>query len=269
MSPDDLQHQYDQLRSDAEILTGGLSDLSRRATVYRHIFLASGGNHAFPLIAAHGALWAGGYFRLGMRLGSVLSWQYLGQPSLRRHQLQKLNAFADVFREINRRVCIDTYVNYHFTRQYGRYAESGRFLPPELGESLNRLHAATKAGRTLSEAEKRCVFETHFRQEQRHIVGPTLTEAVSRFDWPLVKAIALKPRVRFAYFPSGTGIWFQNFASQDERIEQGLRAFEIAAHVGWSTVDAALQRYSLLPADYFVAPAVYFERFRAGILATT
>src|SRR5690242_6076467 len=107
----DLQLAYHALRSEAETLAGNLTDLSRRATVYRHIFLASGGNHAFPLIPTHGALWAGGYFRFGMRLGEMLSWQYFGRPDMRRRQLQKLAAFADVFRDINCRVCVDTYVN--------------------------------------------------------------------------------------------------------------------------------------------------------------
>lgn len=267
MSPEALQQQYERLRTEAELLTGGLPDLARRATVYRHLFLASGGNHAFPLIAAHGALWAGGYFRFGMRLGSLLSWQYLGQPELRQRQLQKLAEFADVFRDINRRVCIDTYVNYHFTRQFGQHAEAHQFIPAELQDELSRLHAATKAGRAMSDLEKRHVFETHFRHEQRHVVGPALTKAVAGFDWPLLRAVALKPLVRFAYFPGGTRLWFNNFASQEERIEQGLRAFEIAAHAGWSQVDAALERYAILPTEYFATPAVYFQQYRAGILA--
>lgn len=267
MSPEALQQRYDQLRFEAEQLTGGLADLSRRATVYRHLFLTSGGNHAFPLIAAHGALWAGGYFRFGMRLGSALAWQYLGQPELRRRQLQKLADFADVFRDINRRVCIDTYVNYHFTRQLGRNREADRFIPADLQEALQRLHAATKVGRTLSDMEQQRIFEAHFRHEQRYVVSPTLTEAVIKFEWPLIRAIALKPLVRFAYFPVGMRLWFRDFSSQEERIEQGLRAFEIAAHAGWSRVDAALERYAILPAEYFATPAAYFQQFRIGILS--
>lgn len=85
-----LSFRYQELRTEAEKLAGGLQDLSKRATIYRQIFLASGGNHTFPLIAAHGALWAGGYFRFGLGLGSALSWQYLFEPKLRRRQLEKL-----------------------------------------------------------------------------------------------------------------------------------------------------------------------------------
>jgi hypothetical protein len=202
-----------------------------------------------------------------MRLGAALSWQYFAQPEVRRRQMQKLAAFADVFRDINRRVCIDTYVNFHFTRQFGRQPEAGHFVPAELLEALNRLHAAAKTGRMLTEAEKRQLFETHFRHEQRHVVGPTLTEAAAQFDWPVVKAIALRPLVKFAYFPGGTRLWFRNFASQEERIEKGLTAFELGSQAGWPKVDAALQRYHVLPAAYFATPAVYFQEFRAGILS--
>lgn len=262
-----LQNRFAQLHSEATQLSGELTDLARRATVYRHLFLASGGNHAFPLIAAHGALWAGGYFRFGLGLGRALSWQYLGNPELRQAQRAKLATFADVFRDINRRVCIDTYVNFHFTRQFGRHPRATEFVSEDLLEPLNRMHAATDAGRELSEVEKRLVFEAHFRNEQKFIVGPRLAQAVEEFDWPLVRSIALRPPVRFAYFPFGTCLWFRNFASTEERIEKGLAALEIASRVGWRTVDAALQKYRVLPEGYFTQPAAYFEDFRTTVLA--
>jgi hypothetical protein len=101
-----------QLELEATKLAGGLLDLAQRASVYRHLFLASGRNHAFPLIAAHGALWAGGYFPFGMKLGRLLSWQYALRPTRRRELLAQLHEFADVFRDVNRRVCIDTYKNF-------------------------------------------------------------------------------------------------------------------------------------------------------------
>jgi hypothetical protein len=267
MTRDELQGRCDDLRREATLLAGGLSDLSQRATVYRHLFLASGGNHAFPLIAAHGALWAGGYFRFGMRLGAALSWQYVGRPAVRRQQLQRLADFADVFRDINRRVCVDTYVNFHFTDRYGQQADADRFVPRELLDPLNRLHAARRADRSLSDAEKQTVFEAHFRHEQAHVVGPTLTAAVADFDWPLLRAIALRPWVKFAYFPGNTCLRFRNFASADERIERGLQAFSLATQVGWSTVDAALQRYRVLPPAFFAAPAAYFADLRTAVLA--
>jgi hypothetical protein len=267
MSTAPLQHAFEQRQQDGARLAGGLTDLCQRAAVYRHLFLASGGNHAFPLIAAHGALWAGGYFRFGMGLGRFFSRLSVrgGQATER---IDQLTAFANVFRDINRRVCVDTYANFHFTRLYGRRPEAANFVAPELLEQLNRVHAAAAAGIRLTDAEKRQVFETHFFNEQQHVVGPTLERAVEQFDWPLMKSIALRPLIRFAYFPTGQSLWFRNFASRDERIAKGLRAFEIAARVGWDTVDAALERYGVLPQEYFVTPAPWFERLRASILAT-
>ena len=262
-----LQTRYQELKVEGERLAGSLSNLAQRATVYRHLFLASRGNHTFPLIAAHGALWAGGYFRWGMKLGEMLSWQYLGRPALRQQQLLRLAEFADAFRDINRRVCIDTYVNYYFTEQYGDHPEVQNFVPTELLTALNRLHAARRAGRDLTAGEKQEMFSSHFLHEQQHVVGPTLTEAVAQFAWPLVREIALRPIVHFSYFPLGKHLWFKNFASREERIEKGHAAYQIAAQVGWSKVDAALQEYQLLPTAFFDAPTRYFASWRESILA--
>ena len=267
MTAESLRFHYDQLQREATRLAGGLTDLSQRAAVYRHLFLASGGNHTFPLIAAHGALWAGGYFRFGLNLATALSWQYLGRPELRQRQLRKLAAFADVIRDINRRVCIDTYANFHFTRRFGGHPRATQFIPPELLEPLNHLHAACQQGAELAESEKRLIFEAHFRHEQGRVVGPALTNAVTEFDWPTVRALAVRPPVRFAYFPGPTRLWFRNFASQEERIEKGLAAFGLASEAGWPTVDAALKKYQVLPDAYFATPTAYFEELRATILS--
>ena len=267
MSTAELTQQLEHWRQEGTRLAGDLGDLRQRASVYRHLFLASGGNHAFPLIASHGALWAGGYFRYGLFLGTALSWMYLGRPALRAKQLEALHAFADVFRDINRRVCVDTYANFHFTRLYGRHPETPRLIPAEMLDALNSVHTAAANKRELSDDARRAVFAAHFLNEQRYVVGPTLTEAVAAFDWPLVKTIALRPPVRFAYFPGQTRLWFRNFASQEERIERGLQAFDIAVRVGWSEVDAALERYGVLAHEFFQAPTRYFVDLRESILA--
>lgn len=262
-----LQREYERLQKEGTRLAGGLTDLAQRAAVYRHLFLASGGNHAFPLIAAHGALWAGGYFRFGMGLGRLLN--HIDRTSARHDlRIDQLTAFANAFREINRRVCADTYASFHFTRRYGNHPDAVRFVDPEQLEHLGRVHAAVDAGRKLTNTEKRQVFEAHFFSEQQHIVGPTVQQALGDFDWRLMKSIAMRPLVRFAYFPTGTLIWFRNFASSEERIANGLRAFEIAARVGWNTVDAALESYGALPHQYFITPTPWFEQLRTTLLAT-
>lgn len=50
----------------------------------------------------------------GLRGGALLSAQFPLSPAVRRDQLRRLHAFADAFREINRRVCIEANSAYHF-----------------------------------------------------------------------------------------------------------------------------------------------------------
>lgn len=74
MSITELREAHQKLLDEGTRLAGSLTALSQRATTYHHLFRDSGGNHIFPLIAAHGALWARGYFAFGMKLGRWLSW---------------------------------------------------------------------------------------------------------------------------------------------------------------------------------------------------
>lgn len=268
MSRSELQRAYESLKAEGVRLAGGLTDLSQRATVYHHLFRASGGNHAFPLIAAHGALWAGGYFRFGMRLGRWLSWQYAFSPRVRRLQQERLEAFANAFRDINRRVCVDTYVNFHLTARYGDHPQVAEFVPVGLLGALRRLHAANNAEQELSDEAKREIFLAHFLHEQEHVVGPSILEAVREFDWPLVRFIALRPVLRFAFFGAGQRFWFRNFADRDERIARGLQAFDIAAQSGWSHVEEALRQYRIFPESFFAGPIEYFTAMRTTILQT-
>lgn len=263
----DLLRAHEALAREGTRLAGGLTDLAQRAAVYHHLFEHSGRNHAFPLLAAHGALWAKGYFAFGMRLGGWFSWQYAFAAQRRRRNLLDLHTFADAFRDVNRRVCVETYASYHFTRLHGEHPEAAAIIHPELLEALNRVHAARRAGRELSKSEKRGVFENFFLNEQRLVVGPAIEQAADAFDWPLMKAIALKPRIRFAYFPAGSTLRFRNFADCGERIANGLQAFDVAAAVGWDGVESALRRYAILPDEFFAGSAKRFEQLRTTVLA--
>jgi hypothetical protein len=264
----EAKQAYLELQREGTILAGGLTDLAQRATVYRHLYRESGGNHIFPLIAAHGALWARGYFRFGLRLGQVLSWQYALSPAVRAQQLAALNAFADAFRDINRRVCVDSYVNFHWTARFGDTPEAEELVSPDLLEALNGMHAARRAGRLTSEREKLALFQTHFLNEQQYVVGPSLERAAEAFDWPLVKALAIRPLIRFAYFPRRRCLWFTNFVNREERIENGLRAFNLGSQVGWDTVERTLRHYAILPEAFFSQPAAHFSAVRNVALAT-
>lgn len=267
MSADALQAAYRALQEEGQILAGGLRDLSQRASVYHHLFRASGRNHVFPLIAAHGALWAGGYFRFGIRLGRLLSWQFALDPAERRRRREGLERFADAFRDVNRRVCVDTYVNFHFTSRFGRVHGAERFVPGELFAALERVHAARRAGRELSDAEKREVFSAHFLHEQQWVVGPSVQAAADAFAWPLMKSIALRPVIRFAYFNRGDRLWFRNFTDRAERVANGLKAFACAAQGGWAHAEATLADYRVLPEAWSTAPEAYFASLRASLLA--
>ena len=65
MTADELRLEYDRLIAEGVRLAGRLADVPQRAAAYHHVFFDSGRNHVFPLIAAHGALWARGYFAFG------------------------------------------------------------------------------------------------------------------------------------------------------------------------------------------------------------
>ncbi len=264
-STEALQSFYDSLQRDAQRLAGGLTDLAQRATVYHHIFEHSGRNHIFPLIAAHGALWARRYFHVGRQLGWWCSLQYAMSPERRRERLAELANFADSFRDINRRVCIETFVSHHFTERFGDHSDANQFVQPSLLFALNRCHAARRRGRELSTNEKCAVFKAFFLNEQDSIVGPAIERATASFQWPLMKFVALRPIIRFAYFRNQR-FFFNNFANKDERIEKGLRAFDIASTAGWDRVEASLRDYDILPDAFFAGSAWHFATVREAVL---
>lgn len=263
----ELLRAHEELRTEGTRLAGSLSDLAQRATFYHHLFEHSHGNHVFPLIAAHGALWAKGYFAFGMMLGDWVNWTSLSRAT-RLKRITALRVFADAFREINRRVCVDTYTSYHFTRIYGDHPLADRFVEPQLLVALNRMHAARRVRQELPDDQKRDIFQRFFRNEQEYVVGPSVQEAVARFDWPLIKFVALKPVIRFAYFPARKRLRFSDFSDQKQRITQGLQAFDWAAEMGWDGVVAALGEYGILPREFFAGSAEHFEMMRTGILGS-
>ncbi len=57
---------YQNLRQRGIQLAGRVGDFRQRACIYHHMYADSAGRNVFPLIAAHGALWAAGYFKKGL-----------------------------------------------------------------------------------------------------------------------------------------------------------------------------------------------------------
>ena len=263
---DSIDDSLASLRRQATVLAGGLGDLAQRASVYHHLFKHSGANHCFPLLAAHGALWAGGYFRLGMRVGSILSWGQViaGDDRSRQELMKRLTKLANDFRDINRRVCVETYFIYYLSSTDLLLPAAERSIPLDLLDHMARCHAARREGRTLSSRERRSLFEAFFLWEQATIVGPAVAQAFNEFDWPIVKAMAQRPKISFAYFPRSAPLVFRDFSDTDERIEKGLMAFDLAEAAGWDNVDDKIRSYGILPPGFSIDPNSYFRN-----LATT
>ncbi|MGE7414297.1 hypothetical protein [Methylobacterium tarhaniae] len=261
-----LDRDYTAARHEAEVMAGASRDLAQRAMVYHHLFRHSGGNHAFPLLAAHGALWAGGYFARGERIGLGLSLSALHRPARRRARLAALAAFAEAFREINRRVCVEVYATYRFTLAHGERAGTDAYVDALLLDALNRCHHAVRRMRALGQAERARLFEAFFRWEQRAVVAPSVAAAANGFTWEPVRRLALRPSIRFAYMRHRETLHFANFADTDERIEKGLRAYAVAKAVGWDEVEARLSRYRALPAGCLTSAGTAFHAARARLL---
>ncbi|MEX1224539.1 MAG: hypothetical protein WEA31_08330 [Pirellulales bacterium] len=263
---DELADQFHQLQAEGARLAGRLDDLAQRAAVYHHLYEHSGGNFVFPLIASHGALWARGYFQFGFRLAERLVWQYGFDAAKRELRLRQLAEFADAFRDVNRRVCADTYAKYHFTRRYGDHPAAAQFIDGNLLAAIRKVHAARESAVELADAEKREVFEAFFYNEQQAVVGPSVNHAAESFEWRLMRFIALKPLVRFAYFPPGKVLWFRHFQNERERIRHGLQAFDWGAQVGFAEVTARLQDYEIMPAAFFQNSAAHFDQICNWVL---
>jgi hypothetical protein len=265
MDVSDLRARYEELKAEATLLAGDLLDIPRRVVILNHVYLDSGRNHTFSLIAAHGALWAFGYFEVGGSLGRFIARRYYYDPAERAYRLGLLREFAEAFRRVNRQVCIDSYTNYQFTKQYGHRPGAEEVVPGPLLDALNRVHDARGHRRELS-AERRDVFEQSFRCEQEVTVAPGVRDAVRGFQCRIMRFLCLHPVVRFAYFPRFRALLFRDFASKDERIAKGMRAFDLAERAGWPDVSRALQEYGVMDPRQLDAPESRFLEIRDGVV---
>lgn len=253
-----LQSHYAEIKTEATRLAGDLLDIPRRVVLLAHLYEDSGRNHVFPHIAAHGALWAFGYFEVGGKLGRWIGRRYFYNATERNYRLGLLQGFAEEFRLVNRQVCIDTCTNYFFVRQFGNVAGAETIVPPTLLDALNRVHAARAKGHALTTKERRQVFEQSFRCEQEVTVAPGVLKAVSGFECKIMKFLCLRPIVRFAYFPACKFLMFRDFSNQSERIEKGLRAYGFAEQMGPTHVRGAMREYGVMPRRFFSAPDACF-----------
>lgn len=250
---------YDLFRREGYVLAGGLRDLSQRACVYHHMYADSGGNNVFPLIAAHGALWASGYFKKGMIAGKLLSAQYISNPRLRQSKLQALSEFADKFRDINRRVCAESYALYYYTKR----VEMNDFISSIINENFSALlyecHRTQKNGKSFCRKDREALFYEFFRWEQENIVAPAVSAAYAQLHWPAVKYLSLRPKVQFSYFGKSYALPFENFSSKSERMKNGILAYRRAEEVGLALVEHALRDYKIMPEEFFRNTNAYYR----------
>ncbi len=237
----DLGDAFARVRAEAIHKAGSPQDFSKRALLLHDIYRDSEGNHRFPLVALHGALWGERFFRTTGPVGEAISFRYFYSPAERVYRQAMLRQFANAFADINRSVFIDTYTNYFFTKAYGLEKGAGTFVHPRLLSALNRVHAAV-SGREppLSEVEKKEIFKIALYEEQESTVGPRIAFAISNFDCPILTRLALHPIVRFAYFPKGQYFFFRDFSNRDERIIRAIQSYDIANAVGWTRVEASI-----------------------------
>lgn len=245
-------------------LAAGPGDIPQRAALLHSIFLDSGGNHAFPEVALHGALWAYGFYERRGAVSRMIAYRYFYDREERASRAYMLFEFSQGFKEANRSVFVDTYTNYFFSKEHGETPGADEVLPPPLLDALNRVHRAARSGRALARRERAEVFETALLFEQERTVGPKVREEVAKFSCPVLTAIVLRPVVRFGYFPRSTYLRFHDFGNTDERIEMAVRSYELAEQAGWDAVRDAIRYQGVLPPAFFADPASYARALRAS-----
>jgi hypothetical protein len=253
----DLARAHAEIRADAARLAGGPGDMPQRVALLHAIFTDSHGNHAFPEVALHGALWAYGFYERRGTISRMIAYRYFYDADERARRSYMLFEFSQGFREANRSVFIDTYTNYVFSKRHGEAPGAEEILAPELLEALNGVHRAARERRLLPRAERARVFERALLFEQELTVGPKVREEVAKFDCPVLTAIVLRPIVRFTYFPRTTYLAFRNFGDTDERIEKAMRSYDLAERSGWERVGETIRRAGVLPQRFFADPRAY------------
>ncbi|QDQ24969.1 hypothetical protein FNU76_00625 [Chitinimonas arctica] len=256
---------YQYLRQRGFQLAGGVSDLSQRASVYHHMYADSGGRNIFPLIAAHGALWAAGYFKKGLLAGKILSCRHIFNKKFRQELLESLDIFANKFRDINRRVCAESYAIYYYTKIYGRTEVIESAIGKGFADTLCQSHESSMLGTAFNKHSRSTLFSAFFSWEQENIVAPSVTAAYNEFNWKTVKKLALKPKVEFSYFGTRNPLQFIDFSNKDERIIRGLQAYERAEEIGLDRVENALASYKVMPEAFILNPGKYFSDLEISI----
>ncbi len=242
-----LADAYARVRRKAATLAAEPGDLVRRAVQLNSIYADSRGNHAFPQIALHAAVWAHRFFGATGPIARAISYRYSRDPAELERRNAMIQRFSDGFADANRTAFIDTYTDYYFTKDYGDSPGAAEFVAPRLLECLNRVHHAVRFGRPVNVEDKYAIFIASLEWEQEVTVEPRVKEEVGKLDCPIVTGHILKPFVRFAYFPHWYYLYFKNFSATEERIEKGIESYRLATSAGWPAVVDTMRNYDVLP----------------------
>lgn len=245
-----LADAYARVRREASTVAGEPGDMPRRAAELHSIYASSQGNHVFPQIALHGALWAHGFFGARGPIARAVSCRYAHDLAETEHRSAMLRRFLDGFAEANRSAFIDTYADYYFTKDYGESPGADEFIAPRLLDCLNRVHHAVRFGRPVNVDDKHAIFIASLEWEQEVTVGPRVREEFGKIDCPVVTRLVSKPFVRLAYFPRWHYLYFKNFSATEERIEKAIESYRLAESAGWPAVVEAIRIYDVFPEDF-------------------
>ena len=153
----DPAEAFERINAEARRVAGGPGDMPQRVALLHAIFRDSGGNHCFPEVALHGALWAYGFYERRGTVNRMIDYRYFYDREERARRSYMLFEFAQGFKQANRSVFIDTYTNYYFTQALrrsrcrsrdpaGRAARRAQSCPPRSTRRSACCRAPSAAG---------------------------------------------------------------------------------------------------------------------------
>jgi len=230
-----LQAAWATIHQVAERLSGTSLDAGQRAVQYYSLYEASAGNFMFPLVATHGSLWG---VRHTLRVEAALR---RVRPLSRRGSVDRWIAALDAVRDVNRKVFVEIYTTFYFTRLHGEHPLAERIVHPDVLPLYRQVHRAVRTGAPLTLEQRRDVYFGVFVHEQEHIVDPGVLQAAERAGSPVLLALLKRVQPRFAYFPPGERLRFTDFTDVEQRNREGLRALAFAEQVGPDRVFQAMR----------------------------
>jgi len=253
-----VESVYEVISNDAVRLGGRFSDMAQRAAVYHHLYLMSGGNFTFPLIAAHETLWARWYLFLAKLGANFLALFDVSCKMSRRDKMKAYTQYINTFKKSNRDVMTLSYRTFHFTRLYGDHAFVCATMPKRLKTAFLRCHQLSNKGQKMSPAGQRQFFEDYIHWQNANSIGSAFTDAFDAFNWPLAKWFCSRPWVWFSYFGFGRGHIYNDYCDGEERSQKSLQAFDWAAQKSWKSVEENLTGNPFFPHKFTFDAHTYF-----------